>query len=233
MLCAKCHEREATVHFTKIDGDKVTKRDFCEECAGPYLCTEQDVRPLEPFIPRIGTLKRPPAIKVKLCDKCHEREATIHVCKIDGNNTTTSDFCEECGKNEMGASKLELKNLLGTLESGQPETAMRLESLKAALGVNTRYPIEAYDFLGEALDTCFSGSHVSACVLLKAIRELALKKFGKRAKAALAEWKIFRTEDFGEIVFEMIDAGVLGSTPEDSKEDFQNGFNFGEAFPEG
>src|SRR5215469_15061745 len=40
MLCAKCHEREATVHFTIIDGDHVTKRDFCEECAGPYVPDE-------------------------------------------------------------------------------------------------------------------------------------------------------------------------------------------------
>jgi uncharacterized repeat protein (TIGR04138 family) len=73
---------------------------------------------------------------------------------------------------------------------------------------------------------------VSAGVLLEAIRELALKKFGKRAKAALAEWKIFRTEDFGEIVFDLIDAELLSKQPEESKEDFKNGFNFDEAFPE-
>ncbi len=33
MLCCICKEREATVHYTKIDGDKVQKVDLCEECS--------------------------------------------------------------------------------------------------------------------------------------------------------------------------------------------------------
>jgi protein arginine kinase activator len=33
MLCCICKEREATVHYTKIDGDKIQKVDLCEECA--------------------------------------------------------------------------------------------------------------------------------------------------------------------------------------------------------
>jgi uncharacterized repeat protein (TIGR04138 family) len=95
-----------------------------------------------------------------------------------------------------------------------------------------RYPIEAYEFVLEALDNFHKGTHVSARVLMEAIRELTLEKFGKRAKAALAEWKIFQTEDFGEIVFEMVDVELLCKNPEDSKEDFQNRFDFDEEFPE-
>jgi protein arginine kinase activator len=33
MLCCICKEREATVHYTKIDGDKVQKVDLCEDCS--------------------------------------------------------------------------------------------------------------------------------------------------------------------------------------------------------
>jgi protein arginine kinase activator len=33
MLCCLCKEREAKVHLTQIDGDKMQKVDLCEECA--------------------------------------------------------------------------------------------------------------------------------------------------------------------------------------------------------
>jgi protein arginine kinase activator len=33
MLCCICKEKEATVHYTQISGDKMQKVDLCEECA--------------------------------------------------------------------------------------------------------------------------------------------------------------------------------------------------------
>jgi protein arginine kinase activator len=33
MLCCVCKEKEATVHYTQIAGDKIQKVDLCEECA--------------------------------------------------------------------------------------------------------------------------------------------------------------------------------------------------------
>ena len=33
MLCGVCKQKEATVHLTQIEGDKVHKVDLCEECA--------------------------------------------------------------------------------------------------------------------------------------------------------------------------------------------------------
>ena len=33
MLCCICKEKEATVHLTQIQGDKMQKVDLCEECA--------------------------------------------------------------------------------------------------------------------------------------------------------------------------------------------------------
>ena len=32
MLCENCHQREATSHVNKIEGDVVTSRDLCSEC---------------------------------------------------------------------------------------------------------------------------------------------------------------------------------------------------------
>lgn len=42
---------------------------------------------------------------------------------------------------------------------------------------------------------------------------------------------IFKCEDFGEIVFNLVDAGLMAKSAEDTKEDFQNGFDFDTAFP--
>jgi len=33
MLCSICKERQATLHLTKIEGDKMQKLDLCDECA--------------------------------------------------------------------------------------------------------------------------------------------------------------------------------------------------------
>ncbi|MBO4796591.1 MAG: hypothetical protein J5553_04315 [Verrucomicrobia bacterium] len=45
-----------------------------------------------------------------------------------------------------------------------------------------------------------------------------------------AEWGITRCEDFAEIVFNMVEEGMLSKTEQDSKEDFRKGFDFYDAF---
>ena len=50
------------------------------------------------------------------------------------------------------------------------------------------------------------------------------------AKTLLEEWGIHRCEDFGEIVFNMIEVGWLAKTDKDSRADFQDGYDFDEAF---
>jgi len=72
--------------------------------------------------------------------------------------------------------------------------------------------------------------HVTGKELLEGIREYALKQFGPLAMFVLNEWGIHRTEDFGEIVFNMVDAGLLLKTKDDKKEDFANGYDFEEVF---
>jgi uncharacterized repeat protein (TIGR04138 family) len=44
------------------------------------------------------------------------------------------------------------------------------------------------------------------------------------------EWGIHNCRDFGEIVFNMVDIGLLAKTEKDSRADFQDGYEFDEAF---
>jgi uncharacterized repeat protein (TIGR04138 family) len=169
-----------------------------------------------------------------MCEKCKRREATVFLTQIIGDKSTKTDLCVECAR-EAGLDE--------EMTSGWAiSTVDPRDQLKAALGVNLRYPIEAYEFVCEAMiywrgrlpdiPGLVITRHVSGRELLLIVRHVARQKFGKEAKAVLNGWKIYRTEDFGEIVFEMVEAGVLTKTPEDSREDFQNGYDFDEAFPE-
>jgi uncharacterized repeat protein (TIGR04138 family) len=74
--------------------------------------------------------------------------------------------------------------------------------------------------------------HVSGQELLSGIREFALRQFGPMALTVLEEWGVKRCEDFGEIVFNMIESGLLAKTAEDSRDDFKGGYDFMEAFRE-
>ena len=72
--------------------------------------------------------------------------------------------------------------------------------------------------------------HISGEELAYGARELALRQFGPMARTVLAHWGIHSTDDLGEIVFAMVDCGVLIKREEDRQEDFQDLFDFEEAF---
>jgi uncharacterized repeat protein (TIGR04138 family) len=46
----------------------------------------------------------------------------------------------------------------------------------------------------------------------------------------LEHWGLRRSEDIGEVVFALVDTGLLMSQPTDTKEDFVQAFDFHEAF---
>jgi uncharacterized repeat protein (TIGR04138 family) len=105
-----------------------------------------------------------------------------------------------------------------------------------------RYGEGAYHFVRHALDHTISNikrtgkqpgakrNHVSGQQLLDGIRIYALEQYGPMAKTLLETWKINSCEDFGEIVFNLVEHGILGKTDEDSREDFSGGYTFKEAF---
>ncbi len=97
-----------------------------------------------------------------------------------------------------------------------------------------RYRPDAYRFLYEALEytikrLCRAG-HVTGRELLGGIRDCALEQFGGLAPMVFENWGVRRTDDFGEIVFNLVDAGLMGRTDTDSRADFAGVFDFREAF---
>ena len=114
------------------------------------------------------------------------------------------------------------------------------EAIEQIATQDLRYNREAYFFLREALDHThrITGKppkknevrHVSGQELLNGIREYALQQFGPMTLTVLEEWGIKRCEDFGEIVFNMVETKLLAKTEKDSREDFRKGYDFHDAF---
>ena len=102
-----------------------------------------------------------------------------------------------------------------------------------------RYAKGAYFFIREALDHTLKSldknsrknkGHVSGEELLEGIRSFALDRFGPMTLTLMNHWNIRQCRDFGNIVFNLVEFGILGRTDNDSLEDFEGGYNFTEAF---
>lgn len=106
--------------------------------------------------------------------------------------------------------------------------------LNPVLEKDERYKVQAYVFVREGLDHTVKQfkkpRHVSGQELLNGMRDYALKEYGPVAKRVLSEWGVNECVDFGNLVFNLIDAGLLGKTDEDCIEDFMGGYDFHEAF---
>ena len=72
--------------------------------------------------------------------------------------------------------------------------------------------------------------HVSGQQLCEAARLYGLQQYGYLAPTVLATWGIRATDDFGAIVFNMIDIGQMRKTRSDKREDFHAVYDFGDAF---
>lgn len=99
---------------------------------------------------------------------------------------------------------------------------------------DSRYNLDAYEFIMQALwftqRKLSRQGHVSGKELLEGIRDFAIEQYGPMARAVFSHWGIHSTDDFGEIVFNMVETGLLGSTEQDSRQDFKSGYDFNRAF---
>ena len=102
-----------------------------------------------------------------------------------------------------------------------------------------RYDMEAYYFMRDALgyatkkyERTGPNRHVTGVELSEAIREYAIREFGPITFLVLTDWGLFKTSDFGEIVYNLINEGVFGKSESDRKSDFDNVFDFEKAFLE-
>src|SRR4051794_5396739 len=92
------------------------------------------------------------------------------------------------------------------------------EKLEQILERDPRYGRDAYYFLRDALEHSVSqrkkarecGGHVTGQQLLDGIRQYALKCFGPMVPTVFSYWGISRGEDFGQMVYNLIQEGVFG-----------------------
>lgn len=76
------------------------------------------------------------------------------------------------------------------------------------------------------------GRHLTGQELCEALRQYALQQYGYMAKSVLEQWGITQTNDFGSIVYNMIDIGLMRKSPEDRREHFDDVYDFQEVFVE-
>ena len=114
------------------------------------------------------------------------------------------------------------------------------EVVKIIVNNDQRYDRNAYEFVRVALDHTYEelqksdkerrNQHVSGRELLDGIREYALGQYGPMTYSLFDQWGIHTGKDFGQIVFNLVDYGVFGKTDQDSIEDFDDCYDFREAF---
>lgn len=100
-----------------------------------------------------------------------------------------------------------------------------------------RYHSDAYEFVMEALNFTQKkfkrAKHVSGQELLEGIKGLMIHKFGPMAIAVLNYWGISKTDDFGNIVFNLEQYKIIARDSEDQYETFKDGYDFKEVFDQG
>lgn len=136
---------------------------------------------------------------------------------------------------------------------------MHIQCLEQVVERDPRYPYEAYEFIFAALahtqklldrlpreeadedapeeagpeeeepEEAGPSHHVSGAELMHGVRDLALREFGLMARTVFRMWGINNTSDFGEIVFNLIEAGLMSKTDEDTRTDFADVYDLDEA----
>jgi uncharacterized repeat protein (TIGR04138 family) len=81
-----------------------------------------------------------------------------------------------------------------------------------------------------AEDAGAEGKHISGQDLAEAARQYALEMYGFMAKTVLKGFGIRCTGDIGDIVYNMIKIGRMRKTPNDSRQDFDDVYDFATAF---
>lgn len=117
---------------------------------------------------------------------------------------------------------------------------------------DSRFPVDAYRFVSDSLayasdsvslgleareQTCLNEfgeetveHHFTGQQLCEAFRLYAINQFGYLAEIVLDNWNVHSTSDFGDIVYNMIEAGLMKKSAHDRREDFDNVFEFENAF---
>ncbi|MCO6456686.1 MAG: hypothetical protein J5I93_15415 [Pirellulaceae bacterium] len=105
--------------------------------------------------------------------------------------------------------------------------------LQAAIDAH-QYAADAWYFVLQVIpltsDPTRKSNHVSAADFCWMLHDHALDRFGPRAAETLSGWGVRSTRDFGRIVYGLIDAGLILRSDEDRIEQFDDVFEFDQAF---
>jgi uncharacterized repeat protein (TIGR04138 family) len=113
-----------------------------------------------------------------------------------------------------------------------------IDVIKRLAAQNPRYRKEGFYYVANAVETAHrkieekenQKRHITGKELIDEIIDRALEEFGYMARTVFAEWGITRTDDIGEIVFIMVENGVLSAREEDSLDDFKGVYDFETVF---
>jgi uncharacterized repeat protein (TIGR04138 family) len=111
------------------------------------------------------------------------------------------------------------------------------------LQTDLRYQLNAYQFVRDSLAYAQEvlpnkeseeehEPHLTGQQLCEAIRLFAIDQFGYMSKTVLNNWGIQGTNDFGEIVYNLIDIGMMKKSETDEREHFADVYSFEKAFVE-
>ncbi len=106
--------------------------------------------------------------------------------------------------------------------------------ISAIYDKDSRYHPEAYEFVMEALSYSQhkykKPKHVTGPELLEGIRSVLLKKFGPMTLNILKFWGVKTTDDFGNMVCNLVENKILTKDAQDNYESFKNAYDFDEVF---
>jgi uncharacterized repeat protein (TIGR04138 family) len=109
-----------------------------------------------------------------------------------------------------------------------------VETIENFIEKDDRYPLRAYFFILEALEYTLSRlprrRHLTGQELCEGIREYGTARFGLLVAFVFECWGISCTRDFGELVFNLIEMELLSKTSRDTIEDFEQVYDFRDAF---
>jgi uncharacterized repeat protein (TIGR04138 family) len=115
------------------------------------------------------------------------------------------------------------------------------KSIKEIAELDGRYSLRAFEFVQEGLGRTVKKHygdeienegphHVTGKQLCYSLAEFASGKWGRMAKVVLNQLGIKSTNDFGNIVYLMVENKWMHARPEDTIEEFDDVYNFEEVF---